>query len=60
MEQMENKPDVDKELNAQFMSSAFIGIVEWWVRHQMPHSTEYMSYQVMKLFKKNEIYSGYL
>lgn len=59
IEQMETKPDIDKEINAQFMASAFIGIVEWWIRHEMPHSSEYMAIQVKKLFEKNEVYSIY-
>ncbi|MNV95203.1 hypothetical protein D3C71_1900700 [compost metagenome] len=49
-----NKSDVENEINAQFMTSAFIGIVEWWVRNQMPHSTDFMADQVRKLFEKNQ------
>ncbi|MFB6466778.1 TetR-like C-terminal domain-containing protein [Cytobacillus sp. Hz8] len=59
IDQLETKPDVDKELNAQFMASAFIGIVKWWIRHQMPQSSEYMAIQVKKLFEKNEVLSNY-
>ncbi|MDR6880346.1 TetR/AcrR family transcriptional regulator [Bacillus sp. 3255] len=56
MKRHDNKPDVDSELKAQFMASAFIGIVEWWIRHQMPHSTQFMADQVRNLFEKNQIY----
>lgn len=56
MNKLGNKSDVESELNAQFMASAFIGIVEWWIRHQMPHSTDFMADQVRKLFEKNQIY----
>ncbi|AIQ65369.1 hypothetical protein PSTEL_21840 [Paenibacillus stellifer] len=49
-----NKSDVENEINAQFMTSAFIGVVEWWVRNQMPHSTDFMADQVRKLFEKNQ------
>ncbi|MNI84831.1 hypothetical protein D3C73_1417660 [compost metagenome] len=49
-----NKSGVENEINAQFMTSAFIGIVEWWVRNQMPHSTDFMADQVRKLFEKNQ------
>jgi hypothetical protein len=38
------------------MASAFIGIVEWWIRHQMPHSTQFMADQVRNLFEKNQVY----
>lgn len=56
MEGPDNEHVIDNELNAQFMASAFIGIVEWWIRHQMPHSRDFMADQVRKLFKKNQIY----
>ncbi|MFF2483322.1 TetR/AcrR family transcriptional regulator [Paenibacillus sp. NPDC058071] len=48
---------IDKELNAQFMSSAFVGILEWWIRNKMPHPPQYMADQVRRLFEKNEVYS---
>ncbi|WP_127488161.1 TetR/AcrR family transcriptional regulator [Paenibacillus ehimensis] len=47
---------IDGELNAQFMASVFVGIVEWWVQRQMPHPPEYMAEQLRKLFEKNEVY----
>jgi hypothetical protein len=47
--------DIDNELNAQFMASAFVGLTEWWIRNHMPHSPEYMAAQVWKLFERNEI-----
>ncbi|WP_051237088.1 TetR/AcrR family transcriptional regulator [Paenibacillus pinihumi] len=49
---------IDKELNAQFMSSAFVGILEWWIRNKMPHPPEYMADQVRRLFEKNEVYAS--
>lgn len=52
----EHKQAVDKELNAQFMASAFIGIAEWWIRHRMPHSAAFMADQVKQLFEKNQVY----
>ncbi|MFS0726361.1 TetR-like C-terminal domain-containing protein [Paenibacillus sp. 1P07SE] len=50
-----HKLDVDDEIAAQFMASAFVGIVEWWIRNQMPRSAEYMADQVRKLFDKNQV-----
>lgn len=58
LEAQGGKTEIDHELNAQFMSSAFVGIVEWWILHRMPHPPEYMAGQLLKLFTKNEIYSG--
>ncbi|MCL6459451.1 MAG: TetR family transcriptional regulator C-terminal domain-containing protein, partial [Gorillibacterium sp.] len=47
---------MDKELITQFMASAFVGIVEWWILHKMPHSPRFMAEQVWRLFERNEIY----
>jgi len=54
-----NNIEVDNELNAQFMTSAFVGILEWWIRNQMPRSTEFMANQVRKLFEKNQVHLKY-
>ncbi|WP_052350441.1 TetR/AcrR family transcriptional regulator [Paenibacillus gorillae] len=48
---------IDNELRAQFIASAFIGMLEWWVQHQMPHPPEYMAEQLCRLFEKNEVYA---
>ncbi|WP_205669450.1 TetR/AcrR family transcriptional regulator [Brevibacillus formosus] len=47
---------IDCELNAQFMASAFVGIVEWWIQRRLPHPPEYMAEQMRQLFEKNEVY----
>jgi len=57
MKRLDETLYIDSELNAQFMASAFIGILEWWIRHEMPHSTPFMADQVRKLFEKNQVYS---
>jgi AcrR family transcriptional regulator len=56
MERPDNTPIIDNEIKAQFMASAFIGIVEWWIRHQMPQSTQFMADQVRNLFENNQVY----
>lgn len=56
LDRQELHPDIDNELNAQFMASAFVGIVEWWIQHKMPHSTAFMAEQLWRLFEKNDIY----
>ncbi|MMZ55417.1 HTH-type transcriptional regulator MtrR [compost metagenome] len=48
--------DIDHELNAQFMASSFVGIVEWWIRHGMPHPPQYMAEQLSRLLVKNDVY----
>ncbi|NHN30812.1 TetR/AcrR family transcriptional regulator [Paenibacillus agricola] len=47
---------MDKELITQFMSSAFVGTVEWWILNKMPHSPQFMAEQVWRLFERNDIY----
>ncbi|MFE4709850.1 TetR/AcrR family transcriptional regulator [Paenibacillus sp. NPDC056722] len=47
---------IDTELNAEFMASAFIGILEWWITNDMPHSPQFMAEQVRKLYEKNEVF----
>lgn len=59
MKKPDNQTDIDHELKAQFMASAFIGIVEWWIRHQMPHSTQFMAEQVRNLFENNQVYTNH-
>ncbi|TCM96487.1 TetR family transcriptional regulator [Paenibacillus sp. BK033] len=56
MEQANDKPIIDQEIKAQFMASAFIGILEWWIRNRMPHSTLFMADQVRNLFENNQVY----
>ena len=47
--------DMDKEMLIQFMASAFVGIVEWWIQNKMPHSPQYMAEQVRRLFERNNV-----
>lgn len=56
LDMQDSLPDIDNELNAQFVASAFVGIVEWWIRHKMPHPPEFMAEQLWRLFERNDIY----
>ncbi|REK76743.1 TetR/AcrR family transcriptional regulator [Paenibacillus paeoniae] len=47
--------EINDELNAQFVASAFIGVVEWWIQNKMPYPPAYMAEQMFKLFEKNEV-----
>ncbi|MDG0810340.1 TetR/AcrR family transcriptional regulator [Cohnella rhizosphaerae] len=46
--------DIPIELQAQFMTSAFVGMIEWWIEQKMSNSPKYMATQIEKLFE-----SGY-
>jgi AcrR family transcriptional regulator len=52
----DRQSDIDHELNAQFMASSFVGIVEWWIQRQMPHPPQYMAEQLFLLLMKNDVY----
>ncbi|MBW7453443.1 TetR/AcrR family transcriptional regulator [Paenibacillus sepulcri] len=55
LETQDHQSNIDNELNAQFMASAFVGIVEWWIQHKMPHPPQFMAEQLYRLFEKNDI-----
>ena len=40
---------VDPNMVTKFVSTAYIGIVRWWLENGMPHSTEHMADQFIKL-----------
>ncbi|WP_169865166.1 TetR/AcrR family transcriptional regulator [Sutcliffiella halmapala] len=50
------KHEMDTELLTQFLASAFVGTVEWWIVNKMPHSPQYMAENLGRLFEKQ----GYL
>lgn len=59
LELEQSAPDgMDQTLIARFMASAFVGTVEWWIEHQMPHSPERMAQQVRSLFENYTISRG--
>ena len=35
-------PDMNKEVSVQFLASAAVGVLEWWITHSMPYSTTEM------------------
>ncbi len=41
--------DMNKEVTAQFLASAAIGVLEWWITHAMPYSTTEMVEQMWSL-----------
>jgi hypothetical protein len=37
------------------MVSAFVGVVEWWIKNNMPHAPQFMAQQVWNIFEKKPI-----
>jgi AcrR family transcriptional regulator len=44
-----------KELVTQFMGSAFVGVVEWWIVNNMPQPTYEVADQLWGLLKRNQV-----
>ncbi|WP_145407486.1 TetR/AcrR family transcriptional regulator [Paenibacillus xylanexedens] len=45
----------NKELITQFMASAFVGIVEWWILNHMPLSADDVAQQLWGVLKRNQV-----
>lgn len=43
----------NKEVVVQYMASAFVGVVEWWIKNNMPLSPQIMAQQLWDIFDKN-------
>ncbi|OOM73401.1 TetR/AcrR family transcriptional regulator [Clostridium sp. BL-8] len=46
--------ELDKEVLVQFMASAFVGTVEWWIKNKMPQSPQVMAQYMLILFVRNQ------
>ncbi|PNQ79912.1 TetR/AcrR family transcriptional regulator [Paenibacillus sp. F4] len=44
-----------KELTTQFMASAFVGVIEWWILNNMPQSPNDVADQLWGLLKRNQV-----
>lgn len=49
-----NKGD-NKEVVVQYMAAAFVGVVEWWIKNNMPLSPQIMAHQLWDIFYKNSL-----
>ncbi len=45
----------NKELITQFMASAFVGVIEWWILSEMAQPPEEISTQLWGLLKRNQV-----
>lgn len=44
--------DMNKEILAQFLSSAIVGVMEWWITHSMPYPAQDMVEQLWSLLER--------
>ncbi|WP_078382254.1 TetR/AcrR family transcriptional regulator [Sutcliffiella halmapala] len=42
-----------KEVAIQYMASAFVGVVEWWIKNNMPYSPKVMAQQLWDILEIN-------
>jgi len=45
-------PDLNKEVSAQFLASAAVGVLEWWITHSMPYSPTEMVEHLWALLER--------
>ncbi|MBS4202072.1 TetR/AcrR family transcriptional regulator [Bacillus sp. FJAT-49732] len=50
---MGNNRGLNKEIILQFLVTSYVGIVEWWVKNEMPYPPNVMAEQVGILFERN-------
>ncbi len=46
------KLDVNKEVLTQFLASAIVGVLEWWITHAMPYPAEDVVEQLLPLLER--------
>jgi AcrR family transcriptional regulator len=44
-----NQADVHAEIASNFLGSAYLGVIAWWLQNGMPYTPEYMASQLMNL-----------
>ncbi|BBI33892.1 TetR/AcrR family transcriptional regulator [Cohnella abietis] len=49
--------EFDREVLVQFMASAYVGAVEWWIKNNRPNPPEFMAQQVKNIFESSHLFS---
>jgi len=47
--------NISKEIMVQYVASAAVGVVEWWIVNSMPYPAEEMAEQLWQLLKREQI-----
>lgn len=50
-----NLNELSKDILVQFLSSAIVGVIEWWLTQQMPCSVEEITEQLWSLLEQNQM-----
>ncbi|GGE12114.1 TetR family transcriptional regulator [Marinithermofilum abyssi] len=43
------RPAIPKEILIQYAASAYLGVIAWWLRNDLPYTPEYMATQLTRL-----------
>jgi hypothetical protein len=44
---------LNEDIMLQYSGTAYVGIIEWWIRNEMPYPPQIMAEQVGALLKRN-------
>ena len=46
---------MNKEMLLQFLASAVVGVMEWWITHSMPYPAKEMIGDILTLMERNQM-----
>jgi AcrR family transcriptional regulator len=47
--------NIKKEMLVQYVASAAVGVMEWWIVNSMPYPAEYMAEQLLQLLEREQL-----
>lgn len=53
-----NNEGIDKEILVQYVTSAAVGVVEWWITNAMPFSAEYIVDHLWRLLDRDQMHNS--
>lgn len=45
--------DLNEDVMLQYAGTAYVGVIEWWIRNEMPYPPQIMAEQVGALLKRS-------
>nr|WP_239565456.1 TetR/AcrR family transcriptional regulator [Brevibacillus fulvus] len=51
----DNRSDVPKEITIRYITSAYLGVILWWLENGMPYPPEYMASQLFTLSRAKSL-----
>jgi hypothetical protein len=47
--------DINKQIMVQYVASAAVGVVEWWITNSMPYPAEYMAEHLWQILEREQM-----